>query len=328
LRLALESGAVTLPDSGPVAVLYPPSDADLDALPRERLWLVQGMRPDHDTWVRRGYRVVARPADLPDSPAAAIVFVPRAKDAARAAIATACGWGGPVIVDGQKTDGTDSLWKAARKRADVGAAFSKAHGKCFQIASGATFADWVLPETAVIADGWVTAPGVFSADGPDPGSVALAGALPPLKGRVADLGAGWGYLSARVLAGSDAIAEMHLVEADHAALEAARLNVTDARARFHWADATNWSPGAAVDHVVTNPPFHTSRKAEPALGTRFIAAAAAMLSPRGMLWLVANRHLPYEQDLDRLFLEVSELPGPSAYKLIRAHKPRTPGRKR
>jgi 16S rRNA (guanine1207-N2)-methyltransferase len=44
----------------------------------------------------------------------------------------------------------------------------------------------------------VTRPGVFSADGPDPASQALAAHLPEkLPTRMVDLGAGWGWLSAR-----------------------------------------------------------------------------------------------------------------------------------
>ena len=52
-----------------------------------------------------------------------------------------------------------------------------------------------------IEGGFTTVPGVFSADAPDRGSVLLAAALPAkLPARVADLGAGWGYLSRAILA--------------------------------------------------------------------------------------------------------------------------------
>ena len=77
-----------------------------------------------------------------------------------------------------------------------------------------------------------------------------------------------------------------------------------------------------LDHVISNPPFHTSRKADAALGAAFITQAARLLAPSGSLWLVANRHLPYEQTLDAAFAEVTPLPGPGAYKLIQARKPR------
>ena len=94
----------------------------------------------------------------------------------------------------------------------------------------------------------------------------------------------------------------------------------DPRARFHWADATRgkWGP---VDAVVMNPPFHTGRAADPALGVAFIRAAAAMLTPSGTLWMVANRHLPYEPVLAAAFREVEEIGGDSRFRLTRAARP-------
>ncbi|NET52538.1 MAG: methyltransferase, partial [Merismopedia sp. SIO2A8] len=53
----------------------------------------------------------------------------------------------------------------------------------------------------------------FSADGIDPASSILAAALPEDLGRqVADLGAGWGFLSAHVLT-RESVGAVHLVEA-------------------------------------------------------------------------------------------------------------------
>ncbi|MEM6745680.1 MAG: methyltransferase, partial [Pseudomonadota bacterium] len=168
----------------------------------------------------------------------------------------------------------------------------------------------------------VTAAGIFSWDGADPGSALLAEALPPLQGVVADLGAGWGFLSAAVLA-SAAVARIDLIEAEHAALTCARANLDDARAAFHWADAR--SPRLAEgghDAVICNPPFHEARAAEPALGDAFIASAARLLKPSGALWLVANRHLPYARALDARFAQVEELAGDRRYRIVRAARPR------
>ena len=172
-----------------------------------------------------------------------------------------------------------------------------------------------------MAPGFVTLPGVFSADGPDPGSRALAAALPErLPRRMADLGAGWGWLSAQVLA-RPGVEELHLIEADHAALACARANVTDPRAVFHWADATRFRPPAPLDGVVMNPPFHSGRAADPALGAAFIRAAAGMLGTSGRLWMVANRHLPYEAALAQVFREVAEIGGDGGFKVFLAARP-------
>ncbi|WP_068115653.1 class I SAM-dependent methyltransferase [Tropicimonas marinistellae] len=319
LTLAVQSGAIHLPGTGAIAVFRPRAGADLSALPRERVAVVQGNRPDHDAWARQGYRTdVAAPEGF----AAAVVMLPRAKAEAKALIARASAMGGTVIVDGQKTDGVDSILREVRRRAEVSAPYAKAHGKVFQfqVAPG-TFADWDLPLVQTLPNGWVTAPGAFSADGPDPASVALAEALPEkMPGRVADLGAGWGYLSFHVLE-RRGVTECALVEAEHAALEAARMNIRDDRARFHWADATTWADPEPFDHVVMNPPFHTSRAADPALGAAFIAGAARLLSGHGTLWMVANRHLPYEGPLTAAFREIREVPGPPAFKLFAARRP-------
>ena len=316
LAYALAAHAVRLPQDGTIALFRPPGDYDLSALPVDRVVAVQGFRPDHDRLAERGVTVQVAP---PEDFAAAVVVVPRSRAEAQALIATAAAHGGPMIVDGLKVNGVESLLRALRSRGEVSAPVSKAHGKCFTFtARPGALDDWQEPPLREIGDGWVTAPGAFSADGPDPGSVALAQALPErMAGRVADLGAGWGWLAAQVLE-HEGVVECALVEAEHSALEAARTNVRDPRASFHWADARTWTDSRPFDHVVTNPPFHTERNADPSLGRAFIAASARLLGPRGTLWMVANRHLPYEGALHEAFAEVAELPGPPAFKLLRA----------
>ena len=318
LTTALETGAVSLPPAGRVAVYGPRAGADLSALSKDRVHIIQGFKPDHDAFAAQGFDVgLAASGDY----AAALVFLPRSKVQARALIAEAAAHG-TVIVDGQKTDGVESILRDIRKRADVGDVISKAHGKIFAFMGG-DFTDWRAdPAGQSITGGFTTAPGVFSADGIDPGSAALAAALPArLTGRIADLGAGWGYLAREILTRGD-VAELHLIEASHAALECARANVTDPRARFHWADATRFTPETPFDAVITNPPFHTSRAADPAIGRAFIAAAARMLKPPGKLWLVANRHLPYEAEAALHFLDVQEAAGDKRFKILLAAKPR------
>ena len=318
LSLALAAGAVALPEAGRVLLLRPPADLALHGLPLDRIEVEHGFRPDHDALAARGLDVAP---DRLGPAAAVVVFAPRAKALALHMLARAVamvGPGGPVLVDGAKTDGIDSILRRVRRDARVGEVFAKAHGKCFAFA-----APDPVPEgwTARMgeADGFLTAPGVFSADGIDPGSALLARHLDGLSGRVCDLGAGWGYLSARALE-RGAVTECHLVEAEHAALVCARRNVSDPRARFHWADATRFD-GGPFDAVVSNPPFHASRKADPALGRAFVAAAARLLAPRGRLLLVANRHLPYETALHDAFGTVTVLGDDGGYKVVEASRP-------
>ena len=160
-----------------------------------------------------------------------------------------------MVVNGAKTDGIEAIVKALRGRVTLLGQVSKAHGKCLWFEGGTDLADWQR-EPARLSSGDLTAPGIFSADGPDPASQALAKTLPAtIKGRFADLGAGWGWLSRQILK-HEAVTELHLVEAEKTALDCARANVSDARAQFHWADATDWTPPNALDGVIMNPPFH------------------------------------------------------------------------
>lgn len=319
LDQALASGLLALPEQGRIAVIRPRIGDDLSVLPRDRVTVITGFRPDHDWFAARGYTTAA---EAEGRFAAAILCLPRAKAHARALLAEAASIvaeGGPVAVDGQKTDGIDAVLKDLRPRVALSEALSKAHGKLATFAAGPALADWTA--TPALIDGFTVTPGLFSADGVDAGSALLAAALPDdLKGRVADLGAGWGYLSRAILS-RDGVKECHLVEAEADALACARHNIADPRAQFHWADATTWKSPRGLDHVVMNPPFHTGRGADPALGMGFIASAARNLNPQGVLWLVANRHLPYDRSLTALFREVAEIGGSSAFRLTRAAFP-------
>lgn len=319
LTTATQSGALVLPE-GEILALRPNADADLGALPRDRTRILHGFRPDIDALEAQGW-TVGEPAPA----AAAVVFVPRAKPLARALVAQAARLAPLVIIDGQKTDGVDSLWRELRNRIPEIPCVTRAHGRLFWFdASAADLSDWEAPAPAPVDGGFVTQWGAFSADGPDRGSQMLAAALPAkLPSRMADLGAGWGYLARAVLA-RDGVKSLDLVEAEKLALDCARVNVTDERATFHWADATRFKPDHLYDGVVMNPPFHTGRAADPSLGRAFIAAAARMLAPSGQLWMVANRHLPYEASLRDSFRTVEEIGGDGAFKLFHAIRPLKP----
>ena len=322
LSLALDDGAA-LPPSGGIVVIGATADTDLSAFPKDRLTVVQGFRPDHDRLAAKGFEVrVATTGSF----AGAVICLPRSRDEARALVAEAAGCvepGGPIWLDGQKTDGIDAMLRDVRSRAALSAPVAKAHGKCamFRCEGPAAFTDWVTRDTRP-APGFTARPGCFSADGIDPGSQVLADALPAgLKGRGADLGAGWGWLAAQVLR-QPGVTELHLVEAQHMAVEAARANISDPRAVFHWADATGFRPDRPLDFIVMNPPFHRGRAADPAIGQGFVRAAAGMLAPSGVLWMVANRHLPYEDVLNAAFGEVAEAGADRAFKVLRASRPR------
>ncbi|MCQ0091401.1 methyltransferase [Roseovarius sp. M141] len=319
LSLALEGG-LTLPASARIAVFAPTPDSDLSPLPADMCHVITGNKPARDHFAALGYACNTAPEGRYG---VALICLPRAKDQARALLADAASvTDGPIIVDGLKTDGIESALKACRARTTCHGPINKAHGKLFWMDPAPQMDDWHQGPPQDIGEGFVTAPGVFSADGIDPASRALADNLPEKLGaHVIDLGAGWGYLARRALE-RDTIKHIDLIEADHAALACARLNVTDTRAHLHWEDALRWRPDTGADTVLMNPPFHTGRSADPALGRAFIAAAAEMLKPSGQLWMVANRHLPYERTLAIHFADVAEAPGGNTrFKLLHARRP-------
>lgn len=321
LRRALADGVATLPPEGRILVLRPRAGDDLTALPADRTVMATGYRPDHDAFAAAGHTVTARPEG---EFSAALVCLPRARDHARALLATAVAHvapGGPILVDGQKTDGIAAVRRELdRAGTNPGPALAKAHGRIFAFAAQPLPPEWAAQDRQV--DGFITRPGVFSANTIDPGSALLAAHLPTrLPARMVDLGAGWGYLATQVL-GRDGVTECHLVEAEAEALDCARRNIADLRARFHWADALHFNLTPPADGVVCNPPFHLARQADPALGAAFITAAARLLTPSGRLWLVANRHLPYQSVLDDRFRDVAVIAEDRAFRCWQAARPR------
>ncbi len=314
LSLALDTG---LKLSAPVTVILPTPDHDISRLPSP-VRVVQPFKPYFDHFEAQGFDCEPE-MQIPGGDV--VMFLPRSKVQARDLVSRAATGGGTVVIDGAKTDGVDSLLKEIRKRVPVEGPISKAHGKIFWFeAKENRFDDWSVDAPTTV-DGFHVAPGVFSADGIDPASSLLLSALPENPGRrSADLGAGWGFLSSRLLQRTK-VEKIYLVEADHVALLCAQENVNDARARFIWADARDWRPEEPVDAVVMNPPFHAGRVADPGIGQSFVANAARMLAPNGNLWMVANRHLPYEAALHTHFGKVEEIGGDTRFKVLHAARP-------
>lgn len=318
--MALESGVLTLPEAGTIAVYHPAASDDLSMLPKGRLRLICPLKPDHTAFAAQGYGLGGEGPD-----ALAVVCLPRARALAHALMHRAMADlapGGRMVVDGQKLDGIEAALKELKTLGlKTGEVLSKAHGKLTVVEKAPLPATWA-DGFHDIEGGFVTLPGVFSADGADRGSVLLAGVLPAkLPAHMVDLGAGWGYLARAVLA-KEGVKSLDLVEADARALDCARRNLTDPRARFLWEDVTTFKPPKAWSGAVMNPPFHAGREADPAIGMAFLRAAHRGLTPDGQLWMVANRHLPYAPLLAELFHKVEELAGDGAFRILRAEGPK------
>jgi len=161
-----------------------------------------------------------------------------------------------------------------------------------------------------------TQPGVFSWDRVDPGSTLLLETLPPLSGAGADFGCGIGLLALKVLQ-APTVSRLILVDIDRRAIQAAKRNVADPRAEALWADVRK-AGLTDLDFVVMNPPFHDGGAEDKALGQSFIRAARASLRKGGVLWMVANRHLPYEAVLAEAFAKVTARADRGGFKVLEA----------
>lgn len=295
-----------------------------------RVVAIQPWRPTYDALRAAGVDAFPTPPDDLGVIDCAVVEIGRQRARTRGRIAEAlrrCGPDGLLIVAGPNDLGPASYTRdlallGATSRSHARVAWARARDAlAAPLAESWTEAARLRP---VPPDGHIAAPGIFAWDRIDEGSTRLADALPhDLGGAVADLGAGWGFLSSRILARHGArLTRLDPYEADWLALEAARRNIETVRGtvpvELHWHDVTSGLSRGDYDAVVMNPPFHDTRIADPAIGRDFIAAAAAALRPDGRLWMVANRTLPYEAEIARLFARHAVTPAGTHYKLIAA----------
>ena len=163
-------------------------------------------------------------------------------------------------------------------------------------------------------------PGIFSWDRTDPGSALLLRHLPKLAGAGADFGCGVGLLARAVLE-NPGVERLTLVDIDRRAVEAARRNIADPRAVFAWRDLRRDEAELKdLDFVVMNPPFHDQGEEDRGLGAAFIRRAAAALKPKGVCWLVANRHLPYEALMAPLFPRARQVVQAEGFKIYEARR--------
>lgn len=182
---------------------------------------------------------------------------------------------------------------------------------------------WIAQATwqPILEGQFISRPGLFSWDRADQGSLLLREYLPAtLLGVGADFGCGYGFLSAHVLRACPDVTMLYALDVHDWAVEACRKNTAFAgpliQCRTH--DLTLKPDLPALDFIVMNPPFHEGARVQNQLGMTFIQHAAACLKPGGVLYMVANSHLPYEGVLRQSFAGVQELTHEHGFKIIRA----------
>ena len=132
---------------------------------------------------------------------------------------------------------------------------------------------------------FTTDAGVFSRDGLDKGTELLLNALPPLAGRVLDLGCGWGAVGVSLAArypGLDVV--MTDINQRAAALARRNLAANGVRAEVAEGDGFEAVEGP-FDAIVTNPPIRAGK----AVIYGLFAQARDFLAPGGALYIVIRK---------------------------------------
>lgn len=334
LFVPFEAGELRLPADGRVLFLRARAGVRLREMAQPGWLCEQGFMPFADELARNGLRVGEPAAD--ETFSLVLLLPPRQRDEARALFAHALQHvapGGVVLAAMPNAEGAKSGEADLAKLAGAVQHLSKHKCRVFwsspdtSVLDRALLADWLaLDAPRDIADGYVSRPGLFAWDRVDRASALLAEHLPEdLHGRVADLGAGYGYLSTQLIARCPRVEAIDLYEAEARALEPARINLARAQhecgrevaVAVHWHDVTR-GLAQRYDAIVSNPPFHQGRADLPELGRAFIVSAAEALVPDGRLLIVANRHLPYEAVLASRFHDVRTRVVREGFKVIEA----------
>lgn len=330
-------GDLAWPADGNALFMRARAGVPLHGLPTAGLVCEQTFKPFAQKLERAGFTVAsAGERKFP----LVLLLPPRQRDESRALLARALTHvapGGRLVASVLNTEGARSAEADLEQLAGTVRNLSKHKCRVFWTdpdesrIDEALLAEWAaLDAPRAIGSGrFHSRPGLFAWDRVDPASELLAGALPDdLAGRGADLGAGFGFLAAEVLTHCPRVTALDLYEAEARALELARANLArlfpdgggaHVALEYQWHDVTTGLP-KTYDFIVSNPPFHVGRADLPALGRAFIAAAAGALVPNGRLWLVANRHLPYEAELAAGFARVRVVADERGFKVIEAIK--------
>jgi 16S rRNA (guanine1207-N2)-methyltransferase len=315
LLLPFEKGV--LPRPGPRRALFLRAEfaPGIDAAWREALVVEQTWRPAFDPWQRLGVPSLADIGREHDENVFDLVLVQLTKDRQESFGLIERGWrklvpGGTLVAAGPKDQGAVAVERLLASLHPLVGHLPKHGCRVFWLKKTQTkpafetaLQEWrarFLPRV-LVADRFVSRPGLFSWDRIDRGSAFLVEHLPKtISGNVADFGCGWGFVAASLLDRCDGIETLACLDAERTALDCAKENLSGARVpvAYHWADLTKPLTGMkAFDWIVSNPPFHDGALGDPCIGQKFIATAKAALASSGQLVLVANRHLPYERAL-------------------------------
>jgi len=179
----------------------------------------------------------------------------------------------------------------------------------------------VDPGYRELGQAWISYPGIFSHRHLDPGTRLLLDALPPLPpgSRILDYGCGSGAVGAVAGARGEGL-RLELLDVDVLALEAARENAQDATLLL--SDGLPGEGAGPYDAILSNPPFHRGKDADPEMIRGLIRSAPNLLAPKGVLVFVTQRRMPVERTLKENFREAKLLAEDSSYGVWQGRAPR------
>ena len=164
--------------------------------------------------------------------------------------------------------------------------------------------------------------GTFSKQHLDPGSRLLIDTVPPLSGRCADIGCGWGAIGIALAVKNPALT-VEMVDVNERAVALAQKNAESngvPNARAFVSDAlTEVQPG--LDVCVTNPPIRAGKQ----VIYRMFADASASLRAGGALYLVIRKQQGAEscvKYLKTLFATVEKLDKSAGFWVLKAAEPK------
>ena len=265
----------------------------------------------------------------PEQPAfdALLLLLPKAKVEARYLLANLLPHikpQGDVFLVGDNRGGINGADKlmapycSHSQKLDSARRCSLVHGVLNQAVPSFHLEEWLQQYTLPLGANQLTVialPGVFSADGLDEGTQLLLEHLPPLRGRVLDVGCGAGVIGASLCTQRPEL-EVEMCDINALALESARrtLAANGLEARIYPSDMLSDVPGQ-VQHIVTNPPFHAGLKTLYGPSEQLILGAPQKLAPHGSLLLVANAFLKYQPFLQEAFKQSQTIAATTKFKL-------------
>lgn len=286
-------------------------------------------------WRRRARPGRSATAWPPDGPFQAAILRPaRGKEELEMtlhAVASVLEDGAPLLVVGHNDEGIKS---AARRIKDVLGACetldTRRHCRVLlaRRAPGlelrSSLDDWARTSTFPVADGpldlqvW---PGLFAKGTLDAGTALLLSALTdlPAGASVLDFGCGTGIVGA-VLSRRVPGLTLQCLDADAVAAMATQRNASGALVRC----GASWSALPAYnryDAIVSNPPIHQGKHRDYRVLVTLIEEGGLRINDGGSLWLVVQRQVPVERNLQEWWAVVELVAEDTRFRVWRAQQP-------